>query len=132
MATTKKQRGYAEPSKADKPSTFGFQPYTPPIITKLNERRGGPSTPASSLLHRLNKNQVDADIIAVAAWAVSFFQAKPALSSLWGPVKGAERISGPKLAEKIEAEFLDDLGLEWKKEPMGGYCLQPKAEFITK
>jgi hypothetical protein len=86
-----------------------FNSYKPPIIQKLDKHGGGPSKPSSSLLLRMGKREVDEEVVAVVAWALSF--------------------SSPEFREQVGCELLDDLGLEWQEMPMGGLTLQPKKEF---
>lgn len=106
-------------------------PYVPPITKKLEERGGGPSTPASSLLHRMGVREVDDDVIAVVAWTLSHFQPKPDTGALWEipDVRARNNMGRSGLMKRIERELLDDLGLEWFEEPMGGLVLQPKEEY---
>lgn len=105
----------------------GIKPYIPPVIERLEERGGGPITPASSLLHRMGKREVDEEVIEVVAWATSYFSPIPTTDSFWDP-RGKEKLSRPKIAERLAQELLDDLGLEWIQTPMGGLVLRPKAE----
>lgn len=106
------------------------RPYVPPVQKRLEERGGGPSTPASSLLHRMAKREVDEEVIAVVAWTLSHFSAKPHYNSCWDMAEAEKRAkTSAKLIERIEKELLDDLGLEWHEERMGGQILRPKLEF---
>lgn len=108
-------------------------PFVPPVTKRLEERGGGPSTPASSLLHRMGVREVDDDVIAVVAWALSHFSAKPTVTALWdlGKSASARGLRPPQLTARVEKELLDDLGLEWKETPMGGLLLVPKAEYLS-
>lgn len=107
-----------------------IKPYIPPVQKRLDERGGGPLTPAASLLSRMGRREVDEEVIAVVAWTLSHFSAKPHYNSCWdmGEAEKKARTSA-KLIERIEKELLDDLGLEWFEEPMGGFILRPKAEY---
>lgn len=106
-------------------------PYVPPTIKRLEERGGGPITPASSLLHRMGKREVDDEVIAVVAWTLSHFTAKPHYNSCWDMGDAEKKCkTAAKLIERIEKELLDDLGLEWKEERMGGIVLCVKSQFI--
>lgn len=100
---------------ASKKATQAFAPYTPPVILRLEAHgHGGPSTPASSLLHRMGRREVDEEVVAVVAWALSNFGMRPS----------------EFITKRMENELLDDLGLEWRENPMGGTYLAPKAPVV--
>lgn len=115
---------------ASKKATRAFAPYKPPVILRLEAAGGGPTTPASSLLHRMGKREVDEEVVAVVAWTLSHFRAKPAPSACWDIEAASKEKSGNKLIERIEKELLDDLGLEWQEDRMGFTHLVPKAPAV--
>lgn len=108
------------------------KPYIPPIIKRLDERGGGPLTPAASLLSRMGTREVDDEVIAVVAWALSFFQPLPDRTSLWEMPPPRPILAPGDIRLRVERELLNDLGLEWFEEPMGGQVLRPKEEFQGK
>lgn len=89
---------------------MNFTPYRPPVLLAHDKNGGGPATPASSLVLRLSPDgTVTPNVIAAAAWALSYMRPMPA---------------------SREDLLLRELGLEWKETPMGARLLQPKPEYL--